>query len=71
MENFSQMNSAQKILLHLLEDISENDLSKVIDYVAYLKKKKEMQLHAELEAVSESSLGFWDSEIDDKVWNNV
>lgn len=71
MENFSQMNSAQKILLHLLEDISENDLSKVIDYVAYLKKANEKQLHVELEAVSESSAAFWDSEIDDKVWNNV
>lgn len=43
----------------------------MIDFIAYLKTKKETELYKELEKASESSLDFWNNGIDDEVWNNV
>ena len=65
------MNSAQKIIFKLIEDISEKELAQVIDFIAYLKIKKEKELYKELEEASESSIDFWNNDIDDEVWNNV
>ena len=65
------MNSAQKIIFNLVEDISEKDLEEVIDFISWLKMKRERELYSELQGASESSLDFWDSDIDDKVWKSV
>ena len=65
------MNSAQKILYKLAEEISEKELVEVIDFIGYLKKKRENNFYKGLVQASESSIDFWDNEIDDEVWNDV
>ncbi|MDI3535328.1 MAG: hypothetical protein PWQ82_1693 [Thermosediminibacterales bacterium] len=65
------MNTARKILLKLIEEIPDSQIPEIIDFIGYLKQKKENQIYKDLESASESSLDFWDNEIDDEVWNNV
>lgn len=65
------MNSAKSLLIKLIEDMPENQIPEVINFVSYLKSKGEKQLFKGLEKVSESSLDFWYNDIDDEVWNNV
>lgn len=64
------MNSAKQILLNLIDEIPEKNISEVIDFIRYLKIKNEMDTFKDLEKVSESSMEFWDNNIDDEVWNN-
>ncbi|MDK2836664.1 MAG: hypothetical protein PWP21_1441 [Thermosediminibacterales bacterium] len=65
------LNTARKILLKLIEEIPDSQIPEIIDFIGYLKQKKENQIYKDLESASESSLDFWDNEIDDEVWNNV
>lgn len=65
------MNTAKQILLKLLEEMSENEVGEVIDFIGYLKQKRDNEIYKDLEKASESSLDFWNNEIDDEVWNNV
>ena len=65
------MNTARNILFDLLEEVPESEISEVIDFVGYLKLKREKDLYKDLQKTSESSLSFWDNDIDDEVWNNV
>lgn len=65
------MNSAKKILLNLIEEIPEESIPKLIDFIGYLKFKNEMDMFKELENASNSSMEFWNNDIDDEVWNNV
>ena len=65
------MTLAQEKLFGIIDDLSDKDLSEVIDFIEYLKLKKENQLYKDLQHVSESSMDFWDNDIDDEVWNNV
>jgi hypothetical protein len=65
------MDTARDIILNLIEDIPEADLPEVIDFIEYLKTKREKELHKDLQKASESSLDFWDNAIDDEVWNDV
>lgn len=65
------MNTAKQILLKLLEEMSQNEVGEVIDFIGYLKQKRDNEIYKDLEKASESSLDFWDNEIDDEVWNNV
>jgi len=65
------MNAARKILLKLIEQIPDSQIPEIIDFIGYLKMKKENEIFKDLESASESSLDFWDNEIDDEVWNNV
>ena len=55
----------------LIEELPDNQVSDVIDFVSYLKLKREKELFKELENASQSSMEFWDNDIDDEVWNNV
>lgn len=64
------MNSAKQILLNLIDEIPEKNISEVIDFIRYLKIKNEMDTFKELEKASESSMEFWNNNIDDEVWNN-
>ncbi|NLZ92740.1 MAG: DUF2281 domain-containing protein, partial [Firmicutes bacterium] len=43
----------------------------VIDFISFLKAKKDNQVFKDLELASESSMDFWNNDIDDEVWNNV
>ncbi len=65
------MNTAKKILFNLIEEIPENEISEVIDFIGYLKAKREKELYRDLQKASESSLDFWNNDIDDEVWNDV
>lgn len=65
------MNTVKKELLKLIEEIPDNQISEVIDFVSFLKMKREKELFRDLETSSESSLDFWNNKIDDEVWNNV
>jgi hypothetical protein len=65
------MNTAKQILFNLIEEMPENELPEVIDFIGYLKLKKEKELYRDLKSASESSLKFWDNDIDDEVWNDV
>ena len=44
-------------------------MDKILDFVEYLKAKK--SLSEDLTKASESSLDFWDNNIDDEVWNEA
>lgn len=65
------MDTAKKILLKLIDQIPEKQIPEVIDFIGYLKIKSERDMFRELEEVSNSSLDFWDNEVDDEAWNNV
>lgn len=58
----------QEILLKLIQEMPGNQIPPVIDFIAFLKLKKEQEL--ELEMASVSSIDFWDNDIDDEAWNN-
>jgi len=63
------MNTAKKILFELIEEMPEKDIPEVIDFVQFLKMKKEKELSNDLLNLSESSIEFWNNDIDDEVWN--
>jgi hypothetical protein len=65
------MNTAKERLLRIIKEIPDNEVIKILDFAEYLKAKKEKNLNEDLTKASESSLDFWDNEIDDEVWNNV
>lgn len=65
------MNPARKILISLIEEIPEDNIPEVIDFIGYLKIKNEIEIFRELENSSNSSMEFWNNDIDDEVWNNA
>lgn len=65
------MDTAKKMLIKLIVNLPDNQVPEVIDFVSYLKLKKEKEIFKELEMASESSLDFWNNDLDDEVWNNV
>lgn len=65
------MDAAKKLLYDLIEEIPEKDLAEVIDFVQFIKLKREKELFKDLQKASESSTKFWNNDIDDEVWNNV
>ena len=65
------MNTAKKILYKLIEEIPENQIPEIIDFIGYLKAKKDNGIFKDLVSVTESSIDFWNNDIDDEVWNNV
>ena len=67
----SLMNTAKKILFKLIEDIPENQVPEIIDFISFLKSKKDNEAFKDLLSSSESSIDFWNNDIDDEVWNNV
>lgn len=65
------MSTAKKILYKLIEEIPESQIPEVIDYISFLKSKKNRETFQDLTSADESSIEFWDNDIDDTVWNNV
>jgi len=65
------ISNAKKKLLKLIEEMPEKEVVEVIDFVGYLRLKREKAVIKDIEKASESSLGFWNNEIDEEVWNNV
>jgi hypothetical protein len=52
-------------------DVIYNHLKKLYPDVKGVKVVKNNNEFADLLSASESSLGFWDNDIDDEVWNNA
>ncbi|SFE00031.1 Protein of unknown function [Lentibacillus persicus] len=65
------MNTAKDRLLKIIGEIPEQEVDKILDFAEYLKSKRDKSVSEDLTKASESSLGFWDNDIDDEVWNNV
>lgn len=65
------MNSAKKILLSLIDEMPEDKIPEVIDFIGYLKVKNQIDILKKLEDASSSSMEFWNNDIDDEVWNDV
>ncbi|MCG8540210.1 MAG: DUF2281 domain-containing protein [Clostridia bacterium] len=65
------MSTAKQRLRELIDEIPESDVMEVVDFIGYLKMKREKTLYKDLLKASESSTDFWNSDIDDEVWNNV
>jgi hypothetical protein len=65
------MSNAKEKLLKMIKEIPENEIAKILDFAELLRVKYEKRLYNDLSKVSESSLEFWDNEIDDEVWNDV
>ncbi len=65
------MNTARDYLHQLIDQITEKEIPEAIDFLEYLKLKKEKETFKDLEDASQSSMGFWDNAIDDEVWNDV
>ncbi|MFZ5753341.1 MAG: DUF2281 domain-containing protein [Bacillota bacterium] len=65
------MNTGKNILSRLIDEIPESQIPEVIDFILFLKNKKDNQVFKDLICASESSIDFWNNDIDDKMWNNV
>ncbi|GIN73651.1 hypothetical protein J14TS2_41260 [Bacillus sp. J14TS2] len=65
------MNTAKERLLKIIDEIPDQEVDKILDFAEYLKAKRDQLLSEDLTKASESSLDFWDNDIDDEVWNNV
>ncbi len=65
------MNTAKDYLHKLIDEIGLDEVTEIIDFVEYLKIKKEKSAFKELSEASMSSTEFWNNEVDDEVWNNV
>lgn len=65
------MNTAKERLLKIIDEIPDREVDKILDFAEYLKTKQEKGLSEDLTKASESSIDFWDNDIDDAVWNDV
>jgi len=65
------MQSVKDKLHQIIESMPENDALELIEYVGFMKRKRQQLAFKDLELASETSLSFWDNEHDDKVWNDA
>ena len=65
------MNTAKDYLHKLIDEIGLDEVPEIIDFVEYLKIKKDKSNFKDLSDASMSSTEFWNNESDDEVWNNV
>ena len=64
--------SATKQTVHnLVDSLPTSLLSEVTNFIIFVKMRDEIKTYKDLEALSVSSTGFWDNEIDNEVWNYV
>jgi hypothetical protein len=65
------MSAAKDFLYKIIDEIPENQLPEVINFVQFLKVKREKELLNQIQNSSMSSTDFWDNQVDDEVWNDV
>jgi hypothetical protein len=65
------MNTAREYLHQLIDQITDKEIPEAIDFIEYLKMKKSKEEFKDIQDASESSMGFWNNDIDDEVWNDV
>ncbi len=64
------MNTAKEYVHKLIDEMSEIELPEVIDFIDYLRAKKSKDDYTDLQEGSQSSMSFWDNDIDE-VWNEL
>ena len=64
------MNNLKEKAVDLISDVSDDVIIEIIDFIEYIKTKKEKERFNDLINASESSIGFWLNE-EDEVWNDV
>lgn len=64
------MNTTRERLLKIIEKIPDQEVDEILDFAEYLAAKQEKRVSDDLTKASESSLDFWDNDIDGEVWNN-
>jgi len=65
------MDSIKKAIIRKINNIPEEDLREVIDFIDFLELKRSKREFVDLEQTSVLGLDFWDNAIDDEVWNDV
>ncbi len=65
------MNTTKDYLHKLIEEIGLDEVPEIIDFVEFLRIKKEKSSFQDFSNASVSSAVFWNNEIDDEVWNNA
>jgi len=65
------MSAARIIINRMIDELPDDMLSEIINYIAFVQKTKKDLIFKELEQASVSSMDFWNNSIDDEVWNNV
>ena len=65
------MSAARLIINRMIDELPDDMLSEIINYIAFVQKTKKELIFKELEQTSVSSMDFWDNAIDDEVWNDV
>lgn len=64
------MSSNREQLIKLINEVPESDITKILDFAEYIRDKQHKKMYEDLTKVSESSLDFWNNNIDDEVWND-
>ena len=65
------MSMSKETLYKMIAEIPQQEVEEVADFLGYLKMKRENSELVELSLAAESSLGFWNNDIDDEVWNKA
>jgi hypothetical protein len=65
------MNAIKRKLLDLIADMSEAELAEVLDFAGYLRWRREREVFRGFLKASESSLEFWENEVDEGVWGVI
>jgi len=64
--------TTSKTLIHqIIDEIPEGRLEALLEYAYFIKQRSQKPEFEDLVFASESSLDFWDNDMDDGVWNNV
>ena len=63
--------TAKQSIHNLVETLPNSLLPEVTNFILFVKMRDEIGLYKNLEALSMTSTGFWNNEIDDEVWNDV
>jgi len=55
----------------LIDQIPDREYAELIDFLKFLKNKSKKNEFKDIESASQSSMSFWDNDIDDEVWNDA
>lgn len=65
------MASAKELASKLIDELPDESVPDIINYIYYIKYKNNSSFLQDLCTASVSSTDFWDNDIDDEVWNNA
>lgn len=70
-KEYAEIEKIKKYIYELIDQITEQDYAELIDFLKFLKIKSEKNEFETLENALQSSMYFWDNDIDDEVWNDA